>query len=377
VKFFVPYVLFGLFWLLFKGGLKIKFFHIVISGIFYLGSPPVFENDHFRYMWEGKVVASGNNPYVEAPNSRKLDQINFKQRKKIAYNKLTSIYPPLAQLYFSLFSPFNYKVSLFLMQAFGLLMIMVFLYYQYYKKLYSFILITPFLFKEFIQSVHLDLLAVFVLWILWEKKHLYSSVVFSFLIKLLGILILPFIIINEYFKGKTSYTKIAFSIFVFSSVAVIYQYGQTSDQIAGTEAFVTFWFWNSLIGKPLYLLGMAEDFLRLGLMGSFIITYIAHLGLHFKLRGQKTELVIANCFFCLYLFSPVLHSWYLLWPLVFIPRNSKYQIFLYLSVISYYPYAGSLFSGYLEGFMELVQLIILGRIITMNLISITKEDIAF
>ena len=62
--------------------------------------PTLFENDHYRYIWEGKVVAAGENPYKHAPKSKELKHIEYEHKKKIAYNKLTSIYPPLSQVFF-------------------------------------------------------------------------------------------------------------------------------------------------------------------------------------------------------------------------------------------------------------------------------------
>lgn len=371
--FFIPYAFFCIFWLVFKNIKDIGFIHLVVTGMFYLGSPPVFENDQYRYLWEGKVVASGNNPYIEAPSSDNLDHINFLERKNIAHNKLTTIYPPLAQAYFLMFSPFTYSVGLLLMQLSSFVLLMFFLYNQFYNKFSSIVLITPFLYKEFIQSVHLDLLAMFLLWFLWRRKRHYSSIVFSFLVKILGILIFPFLIINEYFQGKVSKFGVLLSTVVFLIIALIYQYGHSSTQVAGTEAFVKFWFWNSLLGKPLYLLGVPEKTLRFALIGSFFISYIGHLILQFNQKGRKTQLIVANCFLCLYLFSPVLHSWYLIWPLVFIPNNSRYHVFLFVSVLSYSSYIGSFF----EGYSELIQLLVLVWVIAGNLISITKEDKAF
>ena len=35
---------------------------LVIASIAIIGSPPLFENDHYRYLWEGKVVSMGLSP---------------------------------------------------------------------------------------------------------------------------------------------------------------------------------------------------------------------------------------------------------------------------------------------------------------------------
>ncbi len=82
-----------------------------------LFSTPILEDDFYRYLWDGAVVARGYNPYVHAPQAflgppgateappealRKLAAASGEIVGRINHPYLTTIYPPLAQGAFAL-----------------------------------------------------------------------------------------------------------------------------------------------------------------------------------------------------------------------------------------------------------------------------------
>jgi alpha-1,6-mannosyltransferase len=74
-------------------------------------------DDVWRYQWEGKIQRAGFNPYVNAPDDPKLEQIRaeFPDWQKINHREYRAIYPPGAELIFRLMSgisdrPLFYKV---------------------------------------------------------------------------------------------------------------------------------------------------------------------------------------------------------------------------------------------------------------------------
>lgn len=68
----------------------------------------LFDDDHWRYLWDGHVAASGIDPYASAPDDRRLDAIAPQPglweeiRQNVNHSWLTTIYPPLTQLAFRL-----------------------------------------------------------------------------------------------------------------------------------------------------------------------------------------------------------------------------------------------------------------------------------
>jgi alpha-1,6-mannosyltransferase len=78
-------------------------------------SEPVMENDHFRFRWDGAVLANGYNPYEFAPREVKegknpdiparlvkLASESPDLMERINYPYLRTIYPPLTQVAFAL-----------------------------------------------------------------------------------------------------------------------------------------------------------------------------------------------------------------------------------------------------------------------------------
>lgn len=72
----------------------------------------------------------------------------------------------------------------------------------------------------------------------------------------------------------------------------------------------------------------------------------------------------------LFLFSPVLHPWYLIWPLIFMNNNKYYYFFIFSSsFLAYHPYGLKEIAFLSEG----VQLIFLSLAIRNNLKQINES----
>ncbi|WP_462137103.1 hypothetical protein [Candidatus Mycalebacterium sp.] len=75
-------------------------------------SHPVLEDDYFRYLWDGAVTAAGENPYLFAPAQalaggagdalKTLAQQSGGIAERVNHSHLTTIYPPVAQMFFAL-----------------------------------------------------------------------------------------------------------------------------------------------------------------------------------------------------------------------------------------------------------------------------------
>jgi hypothetical protein len=58
--------------------------------------------DVYRYLWDGKVLASGTNPYAFAPSDPRLAKLREPWQERINHPEIRTIYPPHAQLLFAL-----------------------------------------------------------------------------------------------------------------------------------------------------------------------------------------------------------------------------------------------------------------------------------
>lgn len=75
--------------------------------------PPVLEDDYYRYLWDGAVVASGQNPYAHAPAAIRDGLVANPELAALAADSgaviarvnhphLRTIYPPVAQVFFAI-----------------------------------------------------------------------------------------------------------------------------------------------------------------------------------------------------------------------------------------------------------------------------------
>ena len=74
----------------------------LLVGVPMLFSEPVLSDDVYRFAWEAKVLAAGDNPYNIAPYDPSLVDLRGPDWSSINNRELTTAYPPLAQSLFLL-----------------------------------------------------------------------------------------------------------------------------------------------------------------------------------------------------------------------------------------------------------------------------------
>lgn len=65
-------------------------------------APPVLSDDLYRYLWDGRVLLSGTNPFAYAPDAPALAALRDAAWTRINHPEIPTIYPPLAQAAFAL-----------------------------------------------------------------------------------------------------------------------------------------------------------------------------------------------------------------------------------------------------------------------------------
>jgi len=82
--------------------LKYVFLIAIASRLVLLPSSPLFDDDIHRYLWDGKVLAHGTNPFLYAPAADELAHLRDANWAGIGYPDIRTIYPPVAQAIFGL-----------------------------------------------------------------------------------------------------------------------------------------------------------------------------------------------------------------------------------------------------------------------------------
>ncbi|MBK6811021.1 MAG: hypothetical protein IPG81_19430 [Sandaracinaceae bacterium] len=65
-------------------------------GLVLLAVPPVLSDDLYRYVWDGRVLAAGHDPYAHAPDAPALAGLRDAHALRVNHPELPTIYPPLA-----------------------------------------------------------------------------------------------------------------------------------------------------------------------------------------------------------------------------------------------------------------------------------------
>lgn len=175
-------------------------------------------DDVYRYVWEGKIVAEGYNPYIVSPEMMRSSGLaDSAIYPKINHPALPTIYPPLAQYLFATawiaggdsLSGFRFLSFLFELAALFLILAMVRVYRlpEWTSLIYAF---SPLVLIEFGFSSHVDILGLpFLIAALIYLKRGNPLAVGVFLalaamIKLVAVIFLPLLLIH--FGGRRRYT---------------------------------------------------------------------------------------------------------------------------------------------------------------------------
>jgi hypothetical protein len=83
---------------------------LVLSLVFRAGllfAPPMLSDDLHRYLWDGRVLLSGDNPYRHPPESEALRDLRGDLYDRLDHREVRTVYPPAAQLIFAAGSLFG------------------------------------------------------------------------------------------------------------------------------------------------------------------------------------------------------------------------------------------------------------------------------
>jgi len=317
------------------GFFSVIFIFAIIFNVTLLLSPVPLSNDIYIYIWDGKVINNGINPYAYTPNSYQLSHLRDLNWEKILNKNVYSIYPPLSHLIFAIayfLSPSIFTLKLFSvlfnLTSIGVLTLIM-------KKLrldtrYSVIYAwSPLVIIEFANSGHIDSLAVlFVLLsflFLIHKRKVLSSIalVLGVLSKFYPLLFAPLFLLRLGKKGVLIFVGVITIVYLPFIIT-----GETT--FGGLLYFLRSGQFNGSL-FPLILNGMGMVLDRNeALLISKIIIFVIFIGLLLYLTRQylrsikkeEKDILLWKYSFLLIggflLISPTVHPWYLIWIIPFL-----------------------------------------------------------
>jgi len=290
----------------------------------------LYDNDHWRYLWDGRVSASGRNPYELAPEDPRLDSLATNAvwndiRQNINYPELTTIYPPLAQGFFRFLhavapgSVVALKLSLIVCDLATMLFLAATLARlgrsQVWLLLYGW---NPLVIKVFAGSGHFDGLMVLMLaamiYALTRGRRGVAAICFAAAVgvKLAPIVILPAI------ARRVGWLTTSLSLAFMALPFVPWPLARSAS--AGPQAFATSWEFNGGAFQVLKLLFSASSdpsqYARAA-AGTFVLLAVAYATWKDRLTIDSLSTAALIPLGTILLTGPVLMPWYVTWTLPF------------------------------------------------------------
>jgi len=371
-KLFTLYsVLFGCYYLILKHvNLKEQYLTYLAIGLrlVFLFAIPNLSQDFYRFIWDGRLVLSGFNPYLTTPNDLMGSNPGLFPQMKLLFDGMGSLstehysnYPPLHQLPFimvailSKHSIFGSVVLLRLLLIgadFGILFFGKKLLKKLQlptKNIYWFIL-NPLVIIELTGNLHFEgfMLFFFVLalYFIHDKKwHLAAfTMALSIAVKLVPLLSLPL------FLNKLGWKKsIRFYFAIGAVFTLLFAPFINGDFFENYRATIGLWFSNFEFNASFYYLfdwGL-ETTTNLKLIPSMGIIVVSFIGLQisYQLIQNKTKttaliLSVLWVFTGYYLISTTVHPWYII-SLLLLSIFTSYkfaQVWSYTLIFSYFAY---------------------------------------
>lgn len=360
-----------------KTDLKILIGLAVLFRLVFLFSLPNLSQDYFRFIWDGRLVAEGWNPYLYIPNELiELQNFSIAQAKELI-NGMGSLsaghfsnYPPLNQLIFAISGWISSSSILGSVIVFRLIIILAdigtFIFGRKLLKsmgmdehrIFLYIL-NPFIIIEMTGNLHFESVMVFFLvlslYLLHKGKWFLSAIILglSISIKLLPLLLLP--LLFKYFtnsKKLRGFGKLLSFYFVcLLTVVLTFLPFYSAEVFSNFMASVGLWFGKFEFNASIYYLVRWIGFEVKGYniietAGKVLpfITILIILGLTFFRNFRDTKQLVTNMLFAMtayLLLSTTVHPWYLAIPLLLSVFTDFKYVLIWTGVImlSYYAYS--------------------------------------
>lgn len=339
--------------------------------LLFLFVTPNLSNDYFRFIWDGRILAHGNNPFLYLPSE--INGTAFAGNSNLTselFNGLNSkpyytCYPPVHQLVFgisSFFSPNNVSGSILVMRLFiilseiGTIILLIKLLKQFGMKenLFAVYALNPLVIVELTGNLHFEVLVIFFLllsfYFLNQQKTVLSASAFSLAagIKLLPLIFLPLIIKKLGWKRG-----LLFSSLVIGLVALMFIPFSGKELINNFLSSIDLYFQKFEFNASIYYLVRwlgyhATGYNIIATTGIVlsIITFAAVVTIAiFSDAGDKGSIFQAMLFSLTiyFLFATTVHPWYIT-TLVFLSVFSEYKyaiLWSSLITLTYFTYQTS------------------------------------
>lgn len=325
-------------WLVLARGARLRMWLVIAIGLLprllLLPTEPRLSEDLYRYLWDGRLVAEGVNPFPHAPTDPALGRYHDALLGRLNHADVPTIYPPMAQLLFGAAArlapePWAWKATLLALEALLLAALVSLLRARGLPRerllLY---LWNPLVIVESFGSGHVDLAAAaFLLFALalHERKHLrLSGMAFAaaVLVKYMPLLLVPALLRRRAFGTVAAAALTAAALFIPFLAA-------GPALWTGLATYLRHWEFNGslyAIVRPLFETGESPRLLLAALVAAaaVIVAWRAR-----TLSGAALCLLAAWI-----LASPTVYPWYLILLVALLPLHADAGLLFFSGLVA-------------------------------------------
>jgi hypothetical protein len=333
-----------------KSKLKIPLLILTVGIIFRITLLPTSystSDDVHRYLWEGKVIVNGYNPYTMPPNHSSLIHLHDENYEKVTFKQMSAIYPPLSQAVFAanyliagnstVFLKMIYLIIEFITLIFILKLLVLKGKDPNLILLYAWL---PLPILEYFNNAHLDVVGIsfLIMFIYYLEKNKItlsaSMLALAFLTKLLALLILPLVIKKLGIKKSL----IFYSIFLITCLVFYLPFiCGNPDVLGGLFRYLEHWEFNGSVYNIFKLIFARGDIAK---MACAVLLSLSVLVISIRYKDFMNG--VFAVFLCMIIFSTTLYPWYLGWIAalnVFYPFYSVLSLFFTINFSNLTPLA--------------------------------------
>ncbi|MDR6300539.1 polyprenol phosphomannose-dependent alpha 1,6 mannosyltransferase MptB [Mesonia maritima] len=348
----------------------------LIFRLIFIGAIPNLSQDFYRFIWDGRLVAEGINPFLSTPKNLLKQNFSAIAQTQILVDGMGNLnasnfsnYPPVSQFVYGIAGLLAEKSILGSVVIMRLILIAAnFGTFYFGKKLLEklqlpsyqifWFILNPFIILELTGNLHFEGLLLFFsvsgIYFLMQKKWILSAILigFSISVKLLPLLLLP--LFFNYFRKKFKFgflKLLGFYTVIFLTVFLTFIPFLSENLIQNYSDSVGLWFSKFEFNASIYYIIRWIGFQTvgwniIGTVGKILpnLIFFGILGLTFFRKNYPEKNLLQNMLFafCLYfLLSTTVHPWYLATPLL-ISIFTKFRFLLiwsFVVVLSYSAYA--------------------------------------
>ena len=353
----------------------------ILFRLIFLFAIPNLSQDFYRFIWDGRMLLTGLNPYLSLPETFiEFRSLPIPQAEEL-YEGMGAMngshytnYPPINQLCFFIAALFGYKSILASVVTMRILIILADIGIIYFgKKLLELLklpihniflyALNPFIIIELTGNLHFEsVMLFFLVWSLYalaKNKWILAAVLLacSVSVKLIPLLFLP-LFFQQFISLKKPnlkqfYKLIAFYVIVLVSVGLMFLPFYSNTLLANYSNSVGLWFKNFEFNASIYYILREIGYLfrgynEIAIIGKIspIATIIVLLTFTFFRKQVKftqllTSMLLALSFY--YFTTTTMHPWYIA-TLLILSVFTKYRFPLVWSIaiiLSYQAYANT------------------------------------